>query len=202
VGDCAEEEFTAEAGAALQSSQSRGTFTQLARLEGHAEAVTSLALDGNFLLSGSEDGVVHMWDLHSYMSLASFQVHDAPIEDMHVLPENGLLVTCSTDSTVRVWDYGVGQEVQVWRHPEQFRCLTMRKSTGHVLAGTEQHSIVAFPFSEALASMERQREEAARKGEEVAERINEKVANAAAPADLVPIWVPVAGEVPKADNGR
>jgi len=71
-----------------------------------------------------------------------------------------------------------------------------------VLAGTEQHSIVAFPFSEALASMERQREEAARKGEEVAERINEKVANAAAPADLVPIWVPVAGEVPKADNGR
>ena len=55
-------------------------------------------------------------------------MHDAPIEDMHVLPENGLLVTCSTDRTVRVWDYGVGQEVQVWRHPEQFRCLTMRKS--------------------------------------------------------------------------
>jgi len=52
--------------------------------------------------SSSEDGGVHMWDLHSYMSLASFQVHDAPIEDMHVLPENGLLVTCSTDRTVRV----------------------------------------------------------------------------------------------------
>jgi len=89
----------------------------------------------------------------------------------------------------------------VWRHPEQFRCLTMRKSTGHVLAGTEQHSIVAFPFSEALASMERQREQVARKGEDKAERVNKEVATAAAPADLVPIRVPVAGEAPKAGSG-
>ena len=134
---------------------SLASFAQVARLEGHAEAVTCLALDGNFLLSGSEDGVVHVWDLHSYMALASLQVHEAPIEGMLIVPENGLLVTCSTDCTVRVWDYGMGREITVWRHPDQFRCVAMRKSTGHVLAGTEQHSIVAFPFSEVLAARER-----------------------------------------------
>ena len=67
---------------------------------------------------------------------------------MLVVPENGLLVTCSTDSTVRVWDYGRGEELQVWRHPEEFRCLALRRTTGHVLAGTEQCNIVAFPLSE------------------------------------------------------
>jgi len=144
------------------------SYQQLARLEGHAEAVTTLALDGNFLLSGSEDGIVHVWDLHSYMALASLHVHDAPIEAMVVVPDNGLLVSCSTDKTVRVWDYGLGREVQVWRHPEEFRSLALRRATGHVLAGTEQHHIVAFPFSEALGSLKKLNDEAARAAEEAA----------------------------------
>jgi len=177
------------------------TFAQLARLEGHKEAVTCLTLDGNFLLSGSEDGVVHMWDLHSYMSLASLQIHDAPIEDMLVVAENGLLVTCSADCTVRVWDYGVGDEVQVWRHPEQFRCLTMRRSTGHVLAGTEQHNIVAFPFAEAIAARERQREERQKQAEEEAAQLARQEAAADAPADLVAIGAG-AGVVAPVANAR
>jgi len=38
-------------------------------------------------------------------------------------------------------------------------------------------------------------------GEDKAERVNKEVATAAAPADLVPIRVPVAGEAPKAGSG-
>ena len=125
-------------------------YAQLACLKGHTGAVTCLALDGNFLLSGSEDGTVRVWDLHSYMPLASLQIHSAPVEGMLVVPENGLLVTCSTDSTVRVWDYGRAEQVTIWRHPEEFRCLTLRRTTGHVLAGTEQCNIVAFPLSEVV----------------------------------------------------
>ena len=97
---------------------SLANYELLARLDGHVEAVTCLELDGNFLLSGSEDGVVHIWDLHSYMALGSLSVHSAGVEDMLVVPDNGLLVTCSTDHTVRVWDYGNGEELQVWRHPD------------------------------------------------------------------------------------
>ena len=141
-------------------------YAQLAQLKGHAEAVTCLALDGNFLLSGAEDGVVRVWDMHSYMALAALQIHAAPVEGMLIVPENGLLVTCSTDSTVRVWDYGRGEQLQVWRHPEEFRCVALRRTTGHVLAGTEQCNIVAFPMAEvtnAKLALE-QREAASRAG--------------------------------------
>ena len=34
----------------------------LGRHEGHKEAVTCLALDSNFLFSGSEDCSIHVWD--------------------------------------------------------------------------------------------------------------------------------------------
>jgi len=147
-------------------------YAQLARLEGHTDAVTCLALDGNFLLSGSEDGMVRVWDMHSYMSIASLQVHSAAVEGMVVVPENGLLVTCSTDSTVRVWDYGCGEEVQVWRHPEEFRCVALRRTTGHVIAGTEQCHIVAFPLSEALEALEQRKLDAAMELEMAAYRLS------------------------------
>ena len=131
------------------------SYQQLARLEGHSAPVTCLALDGNFLLSGAEDGVVHVWDLHSYMALATLKVHQAAVESLCVVPENGLLLSCSTDRSVRVWDYGLGREVLVWNHPEEFRSLAMSRATGQVLAGTEQHHIMACPFSEALAALQR-----------------------------------------------
>ena len=138
--------FSLGSGGSLPTSLPR-----LATLEGHKEPVTCLALDGNFLLSGSEDGVVCVWEMHSYMHLGSLSIHNAPVEAMLVVPENGFLVTCSTDSTVRVWDYGAAEQVQVWRHHEEFRCLALRRATGHVLVGTEQANIVAFPLSDLKA---------------------------------------------------
>ena len=88
---------------------------QLARLEGHHDAVSCLALDGNFLLSGSEDGAIHIWDLHSFMALGVIKAHEEAVTGMLIEPESGCLVSCSTDRTVRVWDYGTAQELQVMR---------------------------------------------------------------------------------------
>ena len=94
------------------------------------------------------------------MSLGSLSAHSAAVEGMLIVPENGMLVTCSTDNTVRVWDYGTGDELQVWRHPDEFRCVALRRAGGqlHVLAGTEQHNIVAFPLFEVIAEQQARRE--------------------------------------------
>ena len=109
------------------------SYELLATLEGHTEAVTCLAIDANFLLSGSEDSSVRVWDLHSHMALGRIAAHDAPVEAILVLAEQGYLVSCSTDRTVRVWDYGAGEELKVWRHPEEFRCLAYKRSTEHIV---------------------------------------------------------------------
>ena len=149
---------------------SLASYEQLASLEGHTEAVSCLALDANFLLSGSEDGTVRVWDMHSYMALGKIAAHEAPVEGMLIAPECGYLVTCSTDNTVRVWDYGAGAELKCWRHPEEFRCVALKRSTGHVVAGTDQHSIVSFPLFEVVAEQKALKERMAREAREKAER--------------------------------
>jgi len=79
--------------------------------------------------------------MHSYMALGVILAHESAVTGMIVVPENGYLVSCSTDRTVRVWDYGIGRELQVWRHPEEFRCVAHHRSTGHIIVGTEQHNV-------------------------------------------------------------
>ena len=115
-----------------------------------------------------------MWDMHSHMSLGRLAAHDAPVEGLLVVAEHGYLVSCSTDNSVRVWDYGAGAELKAWRHPEEFRCIAYHRGTEHVIAGTDQHSIVCFPLSEvvaeqrALREQERREEEERRRAEEAA----------------------------------
>lgn len=156
------------------------SYELLATLEGHTEAVTCLALDANFLLSGSEDGSVRVWDMHSHMALGRIAAHDAPVEGILVVADVGYLVSCSTDHTVRVWDYGAGEELKAWRHPEEFRCIAYQPSTGQILAGTDQHSIVCFPLSEVVAEQEARREQERR---EESERLAREAAAAAAAAE-------------------
>ncbi|KAL1521836.1 hypothetical protein AB1Y20_021487 [Prymnesium parvum] len=168
---------------------SLANYEQLARLEGHKDAVTCLALDGNFLLSSSDDGAIHMWDMHSYMALGVILAHESAVTGMIVVPENGYLVSCSTDRTVRVWDYGIGRELQVWRHPEEFRCVAHHRSTGHIIVGTEQHNIVSFPLHEVTTRLKEenmQRRELAERMVAEAESVVQGPAPAPALEDGVP----------------
>ena len=118
--------------------------------------------------------------MHSYMALGRIAAHDAPVEGMLVVPEAGYLVSCSTDRTVRVWDYGAGEELKTWRHPEEFRCVAHKRSTGHIVAGTDQHSIVSFPLFEVMAEQKALKEKLAR---EERERLERAAAEAAAAAE-------------------
>lgn len=88
--------------------------------------------------------------MHSYMPLGELRVHEAAVEGLLVVPETGYLATCSTDHTVRVWDYCAGIELKAWRHPEEFRCIALKRSTGHIIAGTDQHHIVSFPLADVV----------------------------------------------------
>jgi len=119
-----------------------------ATLKGHTDSVTTLALDGNFLLSGSEDCTVRVWDMHANTLLQVIEAHDEAIEQMLVVPENGFLVTCSMDRKVRVWNYGEKRLIKEWRHPDAIRSLAYLRKLRKIACGTEQHHIVLFPLDE------------------------------------------------------
>lgn len=157
------------------------THEPIATLTGHTDAVCALALDANFLFSAAEDGCVRLWDLHSHAALSAWKLHAGPVRGLLIVPDSGWLVTCcSQDQTVRVWDYASGNELKVWSHSEAFKCIALKRSTGHVVAGTEEHHLISFPLSDvhdAIQARVKEAEEAAREAEEELRRAEQLAAH-------------------------
>ena len=77
-------------------------------LGGHTERVTAVAvsMDGNLLVSA--DCVLKVWEMESGLLLCTLEGHTKSVKDMVISPE-GLIVSCSYDRTLRVWDLEAGQ---------------------------------------------------------------------------------------------
>lgn len=86
--------------------------------KGHNDRVSSLAMHGGFLFSGSDDALVRMWNLVHFASPYELGVlrppfatsttgSGSPIVGVDVVPMRGLVVTAAADGSVLVWDYGV-----------------------------------------------------------------------------------------------
>jgi PH domain/WD domain, G-beta repeat len=70
-------------------------------IKGHAEAVTSLSLFENTLVSGSSDKTVRVWDATTLKALAVCEGHTSVIKA--IVQTKQVIVTASDDATVRIW---------------------------------------------------------------------------------------------------
>ena len=76
----------------------------VATLEGHRHIVSSLAaLEGGRLASGSDDGMIKIWDLATGECVATLEGHDDTVISVAVL-EGGRLASGSADNTIKIWD--------------------------------------------------------------------------------------------------
>ena len=76
------------------------------RLAAHNQ-VTAIALspDGQFLVSGGDDGILKIWDLASRELLATLSEHTSKICAIAFVPDSNTFVSSSADQTIRVWQY-------------------------------------------------------------------------------------------------
>ncbi|KAJ2556893.1 U3 small nucleolar RNA-associated protein [Coemansia sp. RSA 1933] len=107
----------------------------IATAVGHTKAVGAVCLaqgaDCAFMVSGSEDRTVKMWDLSplrkmfenpqhapvlvensgpiKLSSLYTFQAHDKDINSIRISPNNDIFATGSQDKTAKVWDVATGK---------------------------------------------------------------------------------------------
>ncbi|MCI0464229.1 MAG: hypothetical protein L0Z62_45425, partial [Gemmataceae bacterium] len=74
--------------------------------EGHKGSVTSVAFhpDGRFLVSGSYDNTVKLWDLERRALIHSFEGHKASVNSVVFSPDGRFLASGSRDNTVKLWD--------------------------------------------------------------------------------------------------
>ena len=69
----------------------------------------TLSLAQGLVVSGSEDGVVHIWDLESGQLMQRLRGHADVVYDAAWSEETSMLASCSHDGTLATWWYDASQ---------------------------------------------------------------------------------------------
>lgn len=80
-------------------------------LEGHEQPVVALATvrEGRFVVSGSHDASVRLWDLTRRGCVSVLTGHTGPVTSVGLASDGARVVSGSADQTVRVWDPETGK---------------------------------------------------------------------------------------------
>jgi WD40 repeat protein len=108
----------------------------------HSAALFSAAFspDDRWIVSGSQDGKVTVWDASTSQEVFAYQAHHDLVRNVAFSPDGRLLATAGSDKTVKVWSFdptrGAGAPPLIHTLPHQERV----------------HSVVFSPDSQRLAS--------------------------------------------------
>ncbi|KAG2126823.1 WD40-repeat-containing domain protein [Suillus clintonianus] len=77
-----------------------------APLQGHTGPVRSVSVspDGKYIVSGSDDKIIRVWDLGTGETVGSLRGHTGPIWSVSISPDSKHIVSGSEDKSIRVWD--------------------------------------------------------------------------------------------------
>ena len=92
----------------------RGQF--LNKFAGHKNMVSSLkwSPDGQFILSGSHDTNVRLWDVRNGICVSTFKGHTGDVSNFSWTTDQQYFLSCSNDRTVRLWNTLIGTCVHIF----------------------------------------------------------------------------------------
>src|SRR5690606_37971093 len=62
-----------------------------------------LSADDAFVFSGSEDGMIYVWDLVEAKVMGKFKAHSRTLSALSYHPTESLLLSSSVDGTIKLW---------------------------------------------------------------------------------------------------
>ena len=83
---------------------------------GHYEAIKAIAFtpDSKYLLTGSRDKSIKLWDIASGRELRSFLGHSLTVNDLDVSSDGKYIVSSSADKTARLWEIETGRLIRTF----------------------------------------------------------------------------------------
>lgn len=96
----------------LEKNWRNGTYT-LQELVGHKDGVTCLRFNRKYLVSGSYDATIKVWDIESGTCLRTLTGHLKGVRSL--VFDSQKLITGGLDSTIKVWNYHTGECISTYR---------------------------------------------------------------------------------------
>ncbi len=125
-------------------------FRLVISLQGHTKQVNSVAFssDGKFLVSGSSDQTVRVWDPSSGQLLNTIEAGEKDILSVCYSPDGKYIASGGADNLVKVWSAQSGNKV--WEFPEykaQINAVTFSPDARYVAAGGGADNIVIWDLN-------------------------------------------------------
>jgi hypothetical protein len=116
----------------------------LRSLEGHTDWVWAVAVspDGRFIVSGSSDRTVKVWELESGRLLRSLEGHTDGVWAVAVSPDGRFIVSGSEDRTVKVWELESGRLLRSLEgHTDWVRAVAVSPDGRFIVSGSSDHTV-------------------------------------------------------------
>jgi tricorn protease-like protein len=120
------------------------TDKEVCRLPGRHNRIRSVTFspDGQMLVSGSEDEVVHLWSIESQEIVREFKGHKGRILSVAFSPDGKTLASGGEDKSIRLWNVATGEELTVWQqHGDWINCLAFSPDNKMVLSGSQDQTL-------------------------------------------------------------
>ncbi len=139
----------------FRSLDSRGTASrpirwvwqvssEVRRFTGHTNGVNSVAFspDGRFVLSGSWDEMLRLWEVESGQEVRQFTGHSGDVRSVAFSPDGRYVLSGSSDKTLRLWEVATGQEVRRFtRHTGWVTSVAFSPDGRYVLSGSDDQAL-------------------------------------------------------------
>ena len=116
---------------------------------GHSDRVPCVIFspDGKFILSGSPDMTLKLWDTKTGREVRTFAGHTDSISVIAFSP-GGKLVLSAAESRLILWDAETGQEIWAISMERSFlfSALTFSQDSRYILASIYNHHLREYPF--------------------------------------------------------
>jgi hypothetical protein len=120
-----------------------------------SQPVTRLQIspDSQYLASGFEDGVIHIWSLEQEALIQALGGHTGPINDLAFSPDGQWLVSASGDQSLRLWKFENGKflplPIRVFRgHTGAVTSVDFSPSDPLIASGSEDSTIRLWSLPE------------------------------------------------------
>jgi WD40 repeat protein/serine/threonine protein kinase len=119
-------------------------------LQGHTQRVVALDMNstGEMAVSASFDNTLIRWDMSSFSRIGEPMLgHDFGINTISFSPDDSLIASGSTDSTVRLWDSTTGEELAVLQAAAPIQTLAFSADGSKLYTGDRDGTILIWDMA-------------------------------------------------------
>jgi WD40 repeat protein/serine/threonine protein kinase len=112
--------------------------------EGHSGGVRSVTFsaDGKYILSGSDDKTLKLWEVATGRCLRTFEGHYEGVTSVALTADAKYMLSGSRDSTLRLWEANSGESLRTFEgHTASIKSISLSGDGKYALSGSDDHTL-------------------------------------------------------------